>query len=822
MNINNIPQIYECPIWGKYHEQKNSLPKKGYNKKESWYEVNSPRAGGTYRITNEAVKKLKGVSKEAMVKNLVKESLDDINFDDVQYTDDALYATNTGFKARLTTWLIQQRKAGNEHPLITIEVLEQVRQKNQLPIQERINNVLGYIHKRNQDHRDKWSHSEDPISVNELKAYSECADDKDWHIILDDLKQNQLVKIYGEEGQGLKITLTVKGLERLESLATNKDSKQAFDKMSASGSKNAKGILIKTIRVANFRGLKNIEVDLESTTILTGVNNTGKTSLLDAFKLVFGDSRFLSQDDFFMNKDHKSEKITIDILIIPVDQEGQRCGKFSTDWMNLFTEDRVRFDKDKSYVPLRTTITFDPNTNDFKREKFSMAGWPDFQSNNSHWFDKENDGNKRNFNFDEIPFFDVDAQRDILKDIKSKKSYLGRMLSKIDYSQDDIKTIEAQIKSLNDKAVKSSPVLSEITTTLKELGSTIGTSNNNIEITPFTKKIHDLNKGLSIYYSDRKDSFSMEYHGMGTRSWSSLLTLKALISLLAQHAKKEQAVFFPILIIEEPEAHLHPNAQKQLYHQINTIKGQKIISTHSTYIPMIAPIKQIRGLYKKDQVSCGKLDILSDDATMKIKRKIINTRGEIFFSKFIVFFEGETERHALPILAKKYFDKEPFEIGLDFIDVGGHGGYLPFLQFAKAFHIPWIIFSDAEEKTIKSVRSQISQTKNQDDQVIFLDEGKNFEKQLIADGFTDEIKKALISLTDYKDKQHKTNKEQEIKNYNSKQLYDNMIKDKVKIGRAVADEIVKSNKDLPPKIKELFNKINNDLKIKDIDNGNFS
>ncbi|VVH59580.1 FIG131328: Predicted ATP-dependent endonuclease of the OLD family, partial [uncultured Gammaproteobacteria bacterium] len=35
-------------------------------------------------------------------------------------------------------------------------------------------------------------------------------------------------------------------------------------------------ILIKTIRISGFRGLENIEVELEQTTVLTGMNNTGK------------------------------------------------------------------------------------------------------------------------------------------------------------------------------------------------------------------------------------------------------------------------------------------------------------------------------------------------------------------------------------------------------------------------------------------------------------------------------------------------------------------------------------------------------------------
>ena len=119
----------------------------------------------------------------------------------------------------------------------------------------------------------------------------------------------------------------------------------------------------------------------------------------------------------------------------------------------------------------------------------------------------------------------MDAQRDIIEDIKIKSSYLGRMISKIEYEQEDIAKIEDQIKELNDTAVSSSDILTNIKDTLKQLDTAMNTSSEGVEITPFTKKIRDLSKGLSIYYSDRDDSFSMEYHGMGTRSWSSLFLL---------------------------------------------------------------------------------------------------------------------------------------------------------------------------------------------------------------------------------------------------------------------------------------------------------
>ncbi|MBT4087816.1 MAG: hypothetical protein HN580_19180 [Deltaproteobacteria bacterium] len=45
-------------------------------------------------------------------------------------------------------------------------------------------------------------------------------------------------------------------------------------------------ILVKTVRISGFRGLENIEVELEKTTILTGMNNTGKKNHCYRFDLV--------------------------------------------------------------------------------------------------------------------------------------------------------------------------------------------------------------------------------------------------------------------------------------------------------------------------------------------------------------------------------------------------------------------------------------------------------------------------------------------------------------------------------------------------------
>jgi len=582
-------------------------------------------------------------------------------------------------------------------------------------------------------------------------------------------------------------------------------------------------ILIKTVRIAGFRGLKNIEVMLEQTTILTGMNNTGKTSFLKALQLALGNRQFISQDDFFIQGSSVSEKIIIDLLIVPINNESE---KFSENWREIFTEDRIRIDTKKrsEFVSLRTITTFDTTKNDYTTQQFIQPTWPELKENNVDWFNVEN-GNKTSFYSDKLPFFYINAQRDILEDINFKNSYLGKMLSRIEYSPKDTKDIEEQIQLLNEKAVNNNNILSILKTTLKELNSAMNTESEGIEITPFIKRIRDLGKGLTIYYTDNQESFSMEYHGMGTRSWSSLLTLKSFIALLSKNAEKEKTIFFPILAIEEPEAHLHPNAQKKLFGQIDAIPGQKIISTHSPYIAATAKLEQIRNFYKDDTVSCGMIEkgSLSEENIRKINRQVINTRGEIFFSKLLVFFEGETEEQALPIFAQHYFGKTSVEMGLDFVGVSGYRNYLPFLRFAEAFNIPWLIFSDVDNENIKkSVQTQFLECKskkNETDSIVFLDDGNNFEKQLIIDGFGNEIKKAIASFDVYANEQHRAAKEQnrltEIESYDDNKLDEIIQSNKTKYSPVIAEQIIQSKKDLPPKVIELFRKISDILKLKE-------
>ena len=570
------------------------------------------------------------------------------------------------------------------------------------------------------------------------------------------------------------------------------------------------GILLKKIRVHGFRGLDNLEMDFEPTTVLVGTNNAGKTTLLKALQLALSNSHSVSDDDFFFSDEIIRKKIIIDLLFISVDENGNQINEFEDKWATVFTEERIGLDGDKQFLSFRTVIEENLIRKTFKKKQYVIDAWCDFHTEDEgFWYEREYNVDL-SFYFDEIPFFYLDANRDILEDLKSKTSYLGKILSSIAYDEADKTEIEKLIEDLNQTTIEKSDILTNLHKTLEELDTAMDNPNNSVDITPFTKKLRDLNKGVKINYSQ----FSMEYHGMGTRSWSSLLILKAFILQNKKLADLGQVAYYPIIAIEEPESHLHPNAQKKLYSQINNIEGQKLVSTHSSYIAGSAKLKEVRSIYKENtNISVGKFieaDFSNEDIR-KIYRQVINTRGELFFSKLVILFEGETEEQALPVLLKKNFGKNSIELGLDFIGVGGYGNYLPFIRFFEAFSVPYLIFSDNEPEANTTVTNQINQSKAQDlSKVVFLNNGNDFEKELCTQGYIDEVKNAYknIELEKCTTPQHKAAKETQLNQIADNDYYDIVTKMKTQFAPVVADELNNSAKPLPAKIIELFEKVN--------------
>ena len=579
------------------------------------------------------------------------------------------------------------------------------------------------------------------------------------------------------------------------------------------------------------------------------MNNVGKTSILKALQLALGSRYNITIEDFNIHDGIRASKIIVDVRIVSINDEGAREANFSEDWEIYFSADNLQLDQDgNAMLCLRSIVSVNPTDSSFVFEQKALTKWEDA---NVNW--KDIATNEFRLKKDNIPFFYIEPQRDIIDDLKNKTSYLGKMLSHIadEYDAADLDEIERRIRELNEATINRSATLSDIQTMLAEVDSALDRRDSQVTITPFAKKLRDLNKNMSIQYGDTHDSFPMDYHGMGTRSWSSIMTFKAFLKHntdVIENSDADSKIYYPIIAFEEPEAHLHSNAQKQLYAQIADMKGQKIIATHSPYIAASANLSEINVIYKDgNQVKCGNLEPRNLDAEeqRKLRQKVINSYGEMFFSKAIVLFEGETEDQALPIFAERFFGKPAFTYGINFISVGGAGQYFPFIYFCQKFNIPWYIFSDGEADTKTKVEKALQKALNDNTKtlascsnVFVIANDTDFEGMLLNEGYQTEIIQALQNLKganciDKYKHQHPTKKVQRTSNCPTcnQKWYDDVAVDytllaeqnemldklmsgiKTGFGPEIAHQIVDANKPLPTSVQNLFNKIKADLQI---------
>ena len=156
---------------------------------ELWIkEYNSSRCGGWYSIHNRTADKIRG-----------------------EWSDRE--------KARLTSWLIEQRRSGIECPRITKDVIQLVKQRNNMSVSDRADAILKFIDSRvHKLGKDVIYASRDPIqeieeltdeerisffmsdasrraNYYELIAFSESIDYDELNFLLDYLKERKWIKI---------------------------------------------------------------------------------------------------------------------------------------------------------------------------------------------------------------------------------------------------------------------------------------------------------------------------------------------------------------------------------------------------------------------------------------------------------------------------------------------------------------------------------------------------------------------------------------------------------------------------------------------------
>lgn len=183
-------RLTNCPIWGTPAE----VIKQG-----DGLDVDSPRAGGSYRVSGTAEPILGSISNE--------------------------------IKARLTTWLVDEHRSGVERPVINVDVIRLARDRKPLPLTERKERFLRAIKSTSpglkfsiklagsvDDEYHQWRYL---LGSWTEAASANCADVPN---LCDLLRQDGLIEITNS-----RATLTSAGWNYLESLAASgRESTQVF------------------------------------------------------------------------------------------------------------------------------------------------------------------------------------------------------------------------------------------------------------------------------------------------------------------------------------------------------------------------------------------------------------------------------------------------------------------------------------------------------------------------------------------------------------------------------------------------------------------
>jgi putative ATP-dependent endonuclease of OLD family len=185
------------------------------------------------------------------------------------------------------------------------------------------------------------------------------------------------------------------------------------------------------------------------------------------------------------------------------------------------------------------------------------------------------------------------------------------------------------------------------------------------------------------------------------------------------HLKKDNWNGLRLCIIEELEAHLHPQAQMKIIEALQKeIEVQFILSTHS---PNLASKVKLHNLIlcnsnkafplgeepngENEKSKIDKYTKLSKDDYTFLERFLDVTKANLFFAKGIILVEGWSEEILLPILAKRLgYDLTEKEISI--VNVGSTA----YLRFAKIFlrqnqeeilNIPVAIITDLDNRPEK-------------------------------------------------------------------------------------------------------------------------
>ena len=456
--------------------------------------------------------------------------------------------------------------------------------------------------------------------------------------------------------------------------------------------------------IKNFRSIKCLELNFKKgINILIGENNSGKSAIIDALRICLNigkqwrDIGIRNDEDFYIDISEIkeiTEPIEFDLIFNIENPEDA-----------FFFNSMVYQDSDHpAYqdIQLHFRYTLEKNKTGNKTLRWKIWGG-------------NVEGQQIKSEEAQLLFFTYlaplrDAEHELRPYVRENKiTSLFQELTKFYTIDDNNKPIEKALTEefKNELALKLDNVINEKdwTGVIKtgELfinehlqNADIKKKESRINLRLLEYKFNNIVKGIltrkPVYSEDllKGDLFKQKYfdvsqNGLGENN---LIYSSAVLGDL-KNRREEGKEHYYALLIEEPEAHLHPQKQNTFFNYLNSLKDfgvQLFITSHSPTLTAKSDLNNIIILQKNNNLVTSysiNYSGLKDFHINYLKKFLDVTKCQLFFSNGVVLVEGISEALLLPIFStiinKEYnLDRN----GIEIVNING----VAFEPFAMLFN----------------------------------------------------------------------------------------------------------------------------------------